>query len=427
MASSTSAVAIVGASLAGARVAEALRRRGFAGRIVLVGLEPHLPYERPPLSKEFLASDVLPDPSYLRASDQWEALDVELVVGDAATAVRAAEGVVALRSGRLVAADDVVLCTGGVSRRLGLPGESLSGVYHLRTLEQAHELRCALAEQPRVVIIGGGFIGAEVASSAAQRGCPVTILEAGPTLMLRGLGQRWGQFMTEQHKRRGVDVRLNVGIRSIIGTARVRRVELDTGDRLDADLVLVATGMVPATGLAVGARVSVDDGIVVDNTGRTSHPNIFAAGDATSAPRWRAPGRVRYESVGHAEHQADAVAASLLGQPVPDRGAPWFWSDQLGLNVQFAGSLQTADEIVTRQAGDGAFAAFHLREGVVEGVFAVDDGRDVRAAMRLIAARTVVDPTVLADPAMDLRPLVKGSSRAVRNPQAGEGPSYKLG
>lgn len=406
MPSSPSAVAIVGASLAGARVAEALRRRGFAGRVVLVGLEPHLPYERPPLSKEFLASDIVPRPPYLRVADQWEALDVDLVVGDAATAVRAPDGVVALRSGRSVAADAVVLCTGGAPRRVGVPGESLSGVHHLRTLEQARELSRALAEQPRVVIIGGGFIGAEVASSAAQRGCPVTILEAGPTLMLRGLGQRWGRFLTEQHRQRGVDVRLNIGVRSIVGTDRVRRVELDTGDVLAADLVLVAAGMVPETGLAVSARVSVEEGIIVDDAGRTSHPNIFAAGDATSAPRWRSPGRIRHESVGHAEYQADAVAASLLGQPAPERGAPWFWSDQLGLNLQFAGVLQTADEIVIRHSGDGAFAAFHLREGMVEGVVAVDDGRNVRAAMRLIAARTAVDPAALADPAVDLRRLV---------------------
>jgi 3-phenylpropionate/trans-cinnamate dioxygenase ferredoxin reductase subunit len=402
---SVRSVVIVGASLAGARTAESLRARGFDGRIVLVGREPYLPYERPPLSKAFLAGTAELESVYLRASADWEPLDLEFVLGEEVTSLVPTEASVELRSGRRIEADRVVLCTGGGSRRTGISGEDAQGVYHLRTLDDAIALGAVLRGQPIVAIVGGGFIGAEVAASAVQLGCAVTILELAPSLMLRGLGGVWGPYMTEKHRRRGVSVRTGVRVSRLVGEPQVRGVELATGELVDADVVLIAVGMAPAVELAADAGIAVDNGIVVDESGRTTHRNVFAAGDVTSAPRWRGGGRCRYESVRHAEEQAAAVAAAMLGQPAPVRDVPWFWSDQYEDNIQFAGSLLDDDDILIREESDSSFVAFHVRGQELHGVLGINRGRDVRAAMRLIAARTPIDRDALTDSSVDLRKL----------------------
>ncbi len=374
---------------------------------MLAGREPYPPYERPALSKEFLTKGVPPEDLQLRPQGQWRDLDIELITGEGVEAVSVSEGCLELTSGRRLTADRLVLCTGGRSRPLGIAGERLPGVYHLRDIADAEALRSVLHERARVVIVGGGFVGAETAASAATLGCDVTILEVGPTLMIRGLGVRWGTLVAEEHRRQGVTVRTDTSVRQFLGRDRVHGVELADGERIDADVVIVGVGMTPAVELALDASLAIDNGIVVDEGGRTSNPHVFAAGDVTNQPGWRGIGRRRLESFQNAQDQAESVAAALLGQPLPERDVPWFWSDQFEYNIQTAGHLATDGELVLRGAEDSSsFTAFHLREGVLSGVFAINGGRDVRGAMRLIASGQQLDAASLADPSVDLRHLV---------------------
>ncbi|MHA3701112.1 NAD(P)/FAD-dependent oxidoreductase [Jatrophihabitans sp. YIM 134969] len=398
---------VVGASLAGLRAAEALRVRGFDGRLVLVGEEPHAPYERPPLSKAVLHGHA--DAASVVLRNDWAEIDVELVTGDAVVEVSASDRQLTLASGRRLRADEVLLATGGRPARLPVPGADLEGVSTLRDLDEALHLAAQLADGCRLVVVGGGFIGLEVAASARQLGCDVTVVEAASIPLARGLGPEWGGFVAEHHLRHGVRIGTGVGVRAIHGVhGRVRTVELDDGTVLPADVVVVGVGMQPRVELAERLGLEVDGGIVVDAAARTSNPHVFAAGDVTVQPSWDGTRMVRYESYQNAQDQADVAAASMLGDPTPARQVPWFWSDQFDLNVQTAGELGGPDEVVLRgDRDDASFAAFHLCAGRVVGVFAVNRGRDVRAGMALIDARMPVDAGVLADESVDLRKLAR--------------------
>jgi 3-phenylpropionate/trans-cinnamate dioxygenase ferredoxin reductase component len=387
-------IAIVGANLAGGRAAEALRGNGFDGRIVLLGEEEHAPYERPPLSKQGLAADI--EPAWLRGPEGWAAIDVELRTGD--RVVKLSHGSLLTASGHSMRADQVLLATGGHSRPLGVPGGDLPGVHHLRTHGDAARLRGRLRTGARVVVIGGGFIGAEVAAAAVTAGCAVTVVEVGPVLMLRGLGPAWGEFVTNEHRRRGVRVLTRRTVTALSKTS----VELDHDEVLAADVVVVGVGMAPNVELARDAGARVDGGIVVDAAAATSVPGVWAAGDVTVQPGPLGP--VRYESWQNAAEQAGVAAAAMLGRPLPARSVPWFWSDQYDLNLQTAGRLDGTDAVVVRgDPGSASFSAFHLLDGRMVGVFAVNRGRDVRAATRLIARGAPVTASRLADESIDLR------------------------
>lgn len=399
-------VVIAGANLAGGTVARSLRSRGFTGRITLVGAEETPPYERPALSKQVLSG--AQDPGELVLPVDWAGIDVDLRLGERVEEIVPAESAVALSTGGRLGADAVVLCTGGRGRRLGVEGEELAGIHEVRTVEDALALRGELVAGARVVVVGAGFIGAEVAATALGLGCEVTVLEHAPVPLARSLGPVWGPFVLEEHVRRGARVRLGTGVHRFLGRDRVREVEIGGGDRIPADVVVVGVGIEPATELAAAAGLAVAGGVHVDERAATGNPAVFAVGDVTLQPGWRGQGMVRLESFQNAQEQADVAAAAILGQEVPARDVPWFWSDQFEHTIQIAGTLDASADVVLR--GDRAgwdFSAFHVRDGVVRGVFAIDRGRDVRAAMRLIAAGTVVDPAALEDPATDLRRLAR--------------------
>jgi 3-phenylpropionate/trans-cinnamate dioxygenase ferredoxin reductase subunit len=403
-----SVIAVVGANLAGGRAAEALRRRGFTGRIVLFGDEPHPPYERPPLSKQALDAGTEFEPAWLRTAEQWDDIDVELAVSERVTGISAGRRTLETSAGRTLRADQVLLATGGRSRPLGVAGESLPGVYHLRTYADAMLLRAALTAGRRVVVVGGGFIGTEVAASAIAADGDVTVVEFGPVLLRRGLGRHWGGHLERVHATRGVTVvtgRAAVALHAD-GHGRVAQVELDDGRRLDAEVVVVGVGLVPAVELAAaaGARVA-RAGVVVDQGAATSVPGIWAAGDVTVQPVSGRPGLVRLESWQNAQDQADVAAASMLGQPWPKRSVPWFWSDQYGLNIQIAGELGDAGDahVIRGDPGGTSWLAFHLVDGRVRGVLGLNRGRDIRAATRLIERGTLVRAGELADESVDLR------------------------
>ena len=312
-------------------------------------------------------------------------------------------------------ADKILLATGGRCLRLDVPGADLKGVHTLRELEDATCLRGELVPGAKVVVVGGGFIGLEVAASARTLGCDVTVVEAASVPLSRGLGSTYGTFVAEQHLARGVRVGVGVGVRAILGVDRVVGVELDDGMVLPADVVVVGIGIVPRTELAAGLGIEVHQGIVVDAAARTANPAVFAAGDVTVQPAWRGSRLVRYESYQNAQEQAAVAAASMLGRAAAVRDVPWFWSDQFDLNIQIAGDVGDQDEVAVRGEREAfSFIAFHLRAGTVSGAFAINRGKDVRAAMKLIAAGVPVTAEELMDESVDLRRLVHQAPAQLR-------------
>jgi 3-phenylpropionate/trans-cinnamate dioxygenase ferredoxin reductase subunit len=380
---------------------------------VLIGAERYPPYERPPLSKAVLLGTAAPSSVVL--PDDWNALDVELVTGDAVASISARERLLVLDSGTSLRADKVLLATGGRCLRLDVPGADLPGVHTLRELDDAVSLSGRLVPGAKVVVIGGGFIGLEVAASARVLGCDVTVVEAATVPLSRGLGSAWGAFVAEQHIARGVRVGVGVGVRAILGPGRVTGVQLDNGVELPADVVVAGIGMAPRTRLGAQLGLEIFQGIVVDAAARTANPAVFAAGDVTVQPSWRGERLVRYESYHNAQEQAAAAAAAMLGRPVAERKVPWFWSDQFDLNIQVAGDVGGQDEVAVRGERDAmSFIAFHLRGTTVSGVFAINRGRDVRAAMTLISASVPVDVGELIDESVDLRRLARRTPTQLR-------------
>ena len=347
--------------------------------------------------------------------NDWDDLDVELITGDGVATISAGQRLLELNSGTSLRADKILLATGGRCLRLDVPGADLTGVHTLRELEDATCLRGELVPGAKVVVVGGGFIGLEVAASARTLGCDVTVVEAASVPLSRGLGSTYGTFVAEQHIARGVRVGVGVGVRAILGVDRVVGVELDDGMVLPADVVVVGIGIVPRTELAAGLGIEVHQGIVVDAAARTANPAVFAAGDVTVQPAWRGNRLVRYESYQNAQEQAAVAAASMLGRAAAVRDVPWFWSDQFDLNIQIAGDVGDPDEVAVRGERDAfSFIAFHLRAGTVSGAFAINRGKDVRAAMKLIAAGVPVTAEELMDKSVDLRHLARQAPAQLR-------------
>ncbi len=340
-------VVVVGASLAGLRATETLRREGFDGRIVLVGAEPHLPYDRPPLSKQLLAGEWEPQDLALRRTP-YDELDVELRLGVRATALDAAGRVLTLEGDESLPFDGALLATGAAPRTLpGTP--DLDGIFVLRTVDDALDLRARLDAQPRVVVIGAGFIGSEVAATCRMRGLQVTVLEALPAPLVRGLGPVLGMVCGQLHRDHGVDLRLGVGVAAIEGDGTVERVRLDDGNTVDADIVVVGVGVAPVTDWLEGSGLVLDNGIVCDET-LLAAPGIVAAGDVARWPNPMFDGEVmRLEHWTNAAEQGVAAARRLLvgegDEPEVYAPVPFVWSDQYDRKIQTVGHFRGDDEM----------------------------------------------------------------------------------
>lgn len=401
----TATYAIVGANLAGGQAAHELRRCGFDGRIVLIGAEPHLPYERPPLSKDVLLGRTEAAATRIWPEDAYPAAAIEVRLGVRATRLRPSDRRVELDDGSALTVDKVLLCTGATPRRLGIPGLDRVGVHHLRTLDDAVALRAGLTPGARVVVIGAGFIGAEVAAAAVQTGCQVTLLEAAPLPLLRVLGAELAALYSGLHRDHGVDLRVGVNVAAVIGDGSCRAVALDDDTVIDADVVVCGVGVTPATGLAADAGINVTNGVEVDWYGRTSIAEVSAAGDVAARPSSYTDVLIRLESWQNAQNQAIAAARAMVD---PEAAAfddlPWFWSDQYDVRLQLAGFPRPDDTVIWR--GDPASyqaAAFYLRNGIVAAVVGLNRPRDVRAGMTLITSRAAVQAQALADESVDLR------------------------
>jgi 3-phenylpropionate/trans-cinnamate dioxygenase ferredoxin reductase subunit len=406
MSRATQTFVIVGASLAGAKAAETLRAEGFDGRVVLIGDEARRPYERPPLSKEYLRGEKDFDAAAVHPAGYYDEHDIELRTSTTVTAVDPGERSATLASGEQIAWDRLLVATGAAPRRLSVPGADLLGVLYLRSVEDADILRQAISPSAQVVVIGAGWIGAEVAASARQLGAGVAMVELAAVPLERVLGVEVGAIYRDLHASHGVDLHFGVGVEAIIGSTVVEAVRLSDGTVLPATTVVVGVGVAPRAELAEAAGMAVDNAIVVDEHLETSVPGIFAAGDVANAFHPRYGTRIRLEHWSAALNQGPAAARAMLGQDVVYDRTPYFFSDQYDLGMEYRGWAPGFDQVVFR--GDptsGAFLCFWLRHGKVTAAMNANVWDAGDAIEALLRADRLVDPARLGDPEIDLTGL----------------------
>ncbi len=399
-------IVIVGAGQAGGRAAQALRAAGFAGRVVLIGAEKYPPYERPPLSKELVVTDAGLEKARLHDPAWYEQNKIELMLGAPAEAIDRAGKRVKVGDA-WISYDKLMLTTGARVRKLPIPGADRPGVYYLREFDDTLAIRARLAPGVRAVVIGGGFIGLETAASAVKRGAAVTVLEVSDRLMGRAVAPEIGAWFADLHRKKGVDVRLGARIKAIEGAGKVERVALE-GEAIPADIVVIGIGIVPNVEIAAVAGLEVGNGIVVDEFGRTSDPAIWAAGDCALQPNAFLGKKLRLESYQNAQDQAMAVARNMIGEPKPYEDSLWVWSDQHDVNLQMTGAPEGYDSLVWRgDRASGAFMAFYMKDGRIVAINAVNMGREMKPAQRLMQSKKAFDPALLADPNVRLLKLGK--------------------
>ncbi|MDE2476511.1 MAG: FAD-dependent oxidoreductase [Alphaproteobacteria bacterium] len=395
---------IIGAGQAAAQAVATLASEGFSGSLTVVGEEPYPPYQRPPLSKAYMAGDFVRERLFLKPEAFYAESHCELRLGVTAAAIDRAAKTVTLSSGDTLAYDRLLFATGDRVRKLPCPGADLPGVYYLRGIDDSDALRRHLVAGKKLAVVGGGYIGLEVAAVVGKYGLHVTVVEAMDRLMVRSASPQVSEFYRKLHESHGVDIRLNQAVTAVEGKSWVEAVATGQG-RIPADIVVAGIGVVPNCELALVAGLACDNGIVVDEFGATSDPDIFAAGDCTNHVSFHGK-RVRLESVQNAIDQAKHAALAMLGKPTPYREVPWFWSDQYDIKLQIAGLVQPGDTAVVR--GDPSthkFSVFHLRDGIVAGVEAVNAAPDYIAGRRLIAARARVAPERIADTSVPAKQL----------------------
>lgn len=381
-------IVIVGAGQAAAQLVVSLRQGGYQAPIRMIGDEPYAPYQRPPLSKKFLTERPPADTLYFRPERFWAEQGVTADYGVSVASIDRANKRVIFNGGK-AEYGTLFLSTGTRARPLPVPGANLPGVFSLRKIDDVRALRGPLDTAKRIVIVGGGYIGLEVAAVARGEGRDVTVLEAEDRVMKRVTSPVISRFMEDFHRKRGVDIRLGARLAAIEGDARVTQVRLADGTMLPADLVLLAVGAKPNDDLAAAAGLPCEDGVLVDEHGQTADPAVYAAGDCTRFPSRRYGRKLRLECVQNAIDQAKAVAAAILGKPQSYDPVPWFWSDQYELKLQMAGLSEGCDDATT--VGDVAAARFSVeyrKSGTLIAVDAVNDGRAYMSGRKRIAQET---------------------------------------
>lgn len=394
-------IVIVGAGQAGARAAEALRATGFAGEISLIGEERHQPYERPQLSKELLL-DATVGPVFIRSAQQWQEIGVALHMGAAVVGGDSERRVVGLADGREFRYERLLIATGARPRRLAALEQGPTPVLQLRGIEDSFALRSRLAPGQRLVLVGGGVIGLEVAAAAVERGCRVAVVEAAPALLAQIGSPILSRRLHELHQGRGVELRYGAtAVRNVDGG-----VELSDGTRLAADCLVVGIGVTPNVELASALGLGAEDGIRVDAEGGTGIDRIHAAGDvAQQFSRWHRRW-MRIENWANAQNQAIAVARAMLGEPYAYQAAPWFWSDQFGVNLQVVGNPAAGEQVPRGEPDGDRLTVASLLDGEIVGAVTWNNARDMAALRRLVTSGARVARTELEDPAIDLRRLM---------------------
>lgn len=398
----TSPVVIVGAGHGGAALAALLRQSGFGGPVVIIGAEEHHPYHRPPLSKKFVGPEL---EQWIRPAEFYADNNIELRTGTTAVSIDRPGMRVHLSDGTSIAYSSLVLATGSTPRTLSVPGGDAEGVLTLRTLDDARLLGEAMNRRDRLAIIGGGYVGMEVAAVARSCDIPVTIIERERRVLARVASPQLSQRLTDYHDRHGTVIRVSAQVTRIRTTnGRVNGVELADGSVVEADTVLVGIGATPNDQLAHDSGLACDTGILVDSCGHTSDPSIFAIGDVARRPVAGADGLIRLESIPNATEQARQVSAAILGTAPPEAEVPWFWSDQFDIKMKIAGLISPGSRVVARPGKKpGSFALFHLTNG--DTVCAVETANapgDFIAGKRFIAQQSQVDVDKLGDPSVSL-------------------------
>jgi 3-phenylpropionate/trans-cinnamate dioxygenase ferredoxin reductase subunit len=396
---------VIGAGQAGASMVAELRKQGFDGDITLIGAEPVPPYQRPPLSKAYLLGDMSLERMFLRPESFYADQGITLRLGKPVDAIDPAAKTISL-GGETLAYDQLALTTGSVPRRLPATiGGDLGGVHVVRTLADVDAMADAFTEGARALIVGGGYIGLEAAAVAAKLGVQVTLVEMAERILQRVAAAETSDYFRALHAAHGVDIREGVGLERLTGEGRVSGAELSDGSVLEVDFVIVGVGIAPDTALAEAAGLTIDNGIAVDEYGRTSDPAIWAAGDCCSFPHQG--GRLRLESVPNAIDQAECVARNMLGANTAYVPKPWFWSDQYDVKLQIAGLNTGYDRVVTRR-GEGQTASFWYYKGAdLLAVDAMNDPRGYMIGKRLIEAGKSPDQEVIGNPETDLKALLK--------------------
>ncbi len=398
---------IVGASLAGAKAAQELRERGFDGRVVLVGTEAERPYERPPLSKDYLRGESERDKAHVHPPDYYEQHDIELMTGTTVTAIDPAGARVTLDAGGELAYDKLLLTTGSEPRRISAPGAELEGIYYLRSLADCDLLRRKLDDSGRVAVVGAGWIGSEFAASARQLGLEVTVIDPLALPNERIFGPEVGSFYRDVHVQHGVDMLLDQGLEAFEGDGAVARVRTTAGKVVECDFAVVGIGITPRVQLAADAGLTVDNGIIANERLETSAPGIFAAGDVANAWHPFYEQRIRVEHWSNALNQGPAAARSMLGEDVSYDRIPYFFSDQFDVGMEYSGYATSWDQVVFRGDRDGGeFVAFWLSDGRVVGGMNVNVWDVNQHVQELIRSRRAVDVAALTDTDTPLDSLV---------------------
>lgn len=399
-------IVVIGAGQAGASLVAKLRNSGFDGKVTLIGAEPVPPYQRPPLSKAYLLGEMALERLFLRPESFYSDQNITLRMGEAVTSIDPAAKTVTFGD-EVIRYDHLALTTGSEPRRLPATiGGDLDGVHVVRTLSDVDAMSDAVIQGARALIVGGGYIGLEAAAVAAKRGVNVTLVEMADRLLQRVAAQETSGYFRALHTAHGVEVREGVGLDHLVGVdGKVTGAILSDGSEVGLDFVIVGVGIAPSTGLAEMAGLTIDNGIAVDEMGRTSDPSIWAAGDCASFPH--AGGRIRLESVPNAIDLAECVAQNMLGAATPYVPKPWFWSDQYDVKLQIAGLNTGYDRVITRKGGKGAVSFWYYAGDKLLAVDAMNDPRGYMIGKRLIEAGKSPTPEVIADSETDLKSLLR--------------------
>jgi 3-phenylpropionate/trans-cinnamate dioxygenase ferredoxin reductase subunit len=391
-------IVVIGGGQAAGWIVKTLRKEGFDGRLVMIADEIHLPYERPPLSKAVLSGDADIDTVRLVTTDDFDALNVEAWQPDRAVSIDREARIVRTASGREVQYDRLVIATGGAARRLPDSLVRTSHVTYLRTLDDAVALGSRLRQSRRVLVIGGGWIGLEVAATARKLGVDVTVVEGAPRLCGRSVPQGVSDFLLDLHRSNGVDVRLDASLVALTDHGDGVRATFADGTTLDADFAVAGIGLTPHTDIVEAAGIEVNDGIVVDEFGATADPYVFACGDVANHPNAWLKRRVRLESWANAQNQAIATAKALMGVRAPYAEIPWFWSDQYDVNLQILGDIPAGIEPAVRGDLQARRATlFFIEHDMIRGVIAINSPRDLKLARKWMGQGRAVDVATLVD------------------------------
>ena len=383
-------IVVIGAGQAGGWVAKTLRDQKFAGKIVLVGDEQYPPYERPPLSKDVLLGSRSLESTYLWPLTKLTELNIDLMFGCRATSIERLNKTVILSNGRTLAYDRLMLTTGSRVRRLGTLGATLPGIHYMRGIDDTLAISRSLASGSRLLVVGGGWIGLEIAAAARQRSVDVVLVEASGQLCSRVLPPDLARYLQRRHEDRGVRVLLDTTVTRFRGEEHFEFAELSNGNQIAADTVVIGIGAVPNAEIASDAGLETNNGIVVDVFGRTSDDSIYAAGDVANQPNGLGA-RVRLESWSNAQNQAIAVAKAMLGVESPYQDVPYFWSDQYDTKLQILGLLADYNDIVVRGDEDSRFISFYMKGNKIAAVAAVNRPQDMAVARRLMQKKVAVD------------------------------------